>query len=245
LYAYHVLLGKPRRFVMEHTFYGQGWDTGQIRAFLDEQDIPYEYVEDDDKRVEQVVDAILDGQVIGWYRDRFEWGPRALGNRSILADPRREEMKDIVNAKIKFREPFRPFAPVVLEERAGEYFDLDQPEKQYPARFMLLVTNIPEDKRDNLGAVTHVNGTGRLQSIRRDINPTYYGVVEKFGEATGVPVVLNTSFNLRGEPIVDSPAHAFRTFHASGMELLAMDRFLIKKSDLDSKGSRDFITELD
>lgn len=245
LYVYHVLLGKPRKFVMEHTYYGQGWDTGQIRDFLDRRDIPYEYVEDDDKRIDQVVDALLDGQVVGWYRDRFEWGPRALGNRSILADPRREEMKDIVNAKIKFREPFRPFAPVVLEERAGEFFDLDQPDKHYPARFMLLVTDIPEDKRDSLGAVTHVNGSGRLQSIRKDINSAYYTVVEKFGQATGIPVVLNTSFNLRGEPIVDSPAHAFRTFHASGMELLAMDRFLIKKSDLDSKGSRDFITDLD
>ena len=113
-------------------------------------------------------------------------------------------------------------------------------------RFMLMVANIPEDKRDDLPAVTHVNGSGRLQSVREEWNPTYYGVVKKFAEATGVPVVLNTSFNLRGEPIVTTPAHAFRTFHASGMELLAIDRFLVKKSDLGVKrGSREFITELD
>ena len=245
LYVHHVLLGNPRKFVMEHTYYGQGWDTGQVRDFLDRRGIPYEYMDDDERLVDRVVDALVDGQVIGWYRDRFEWGPRALGHRSILADPRRNEMKDIVNAKIKFREPFRPFAPVVLEERTSEFFDLDQPEKHYTARFMLTVANIPEDKRDKIPAVTHVNGSGRLQTIRRDINPAYYRVVEKFGEATAVPVVLNTSFNLRGEPIVTSPAHAFRTFHASGMELLAIDRFLVKKSDLDSAGSRDFITELD
>ena len=245
LYAYHVLLGKPRKFVMEHTYYGKGWDTGQVRAFLDKNDIPYEYMDDDDVLTDRVAEAIVNGDVIGWYRDRFEWGPRALGNRSILADPRRAEMKDIVNAKIKFREPFRPFAPVVLEERAAEFFGLPEAEKHYPARFMLMVTIVPDDKRDQIPATTHVNGSGRLQSIREDINSGYYNVVKKFGEATGVPVVLNTSFNLRGEPIVTSPAHAFRTFHASGMELLAMDHFLVKKSDLDTVGSRDFITELD
>jgi carbamoyltransferase len=246
LYAYHVLLGKPRKFVMEHTYYGQGWDTGQIRAFLDKQNIPYEYVDDMEVLTDRVVESIINGEVVGWYRDRFEWGPRALGNRSILADPRRSEMKDIVNAKIKFREPFRPFAPVIIQERAGEYFEMDQPDKQHLARFMLMVAKIPEDKQEQIPAVTHVNGSGRLQAIHKEFNAPYHSVVKKFGEATGVPVVLNTSFNLRGEPIVTTPAHAFRTFHASGMELLAIDHFLVKKEDLDTAvGSRDFITELD
>ncbi len=131
---------------------------------------------------------------------RFEWGPRALGHRSILADPRRADMKDIVNTKIKFREPYRPFAPSVLNEHVHEYFDAPGIERQYPARFMLLVVDVKPTKRDVIPAVTHVDGTGRLQTVVRDGNPRYYELIRRFGDATGVPVVLNTSFNLRGEP---------------------------------------------
>ena len=138
--------------------------------------------------------------MIGWYQGRFEWGPRALGNRSILADPRRADMKDIVNTKIKFREPYRPFAPSVLVERAAEYYDLKDPERHYPARFMLLVVNVKEGMGKVVPAPTHVDGTGRLQTVFKDTNPRYHRLIETFGKATGVPVVLNTSFNLKGEP---------------------------------------------
>ena len=230
LYCYHGILGKPRNFVMEHAYWGQEHSPADTREFLKENNISYELVEDDQKLIERVVDSIQNGKVIGWHQGRFEWGPRALGNRSILADPRSTEMKDIVNVKIKFREPFRPFAPSILEEKAGEYFDIDEPEKHYPARFMLYVTDVHEDKRDILPAITHVDGTGRLQTVRKDLNPKYHKLIETFGDATGVPVLLNTSFNLKGEPVVNTPAEAFSSFSASGMDLLVLGNYLITKN---------------
>jgi carbamoyltransferase len=233
LYTYHVLFNQPRKLVMENVYYGKGYSTEEIRAFLDQQQIPYEYIEDEEKLIDRTVDTIVDGGVVGWYHGRFEWGPRALGNRSILADPRRPEMKEIVNLKIKFREPFRPFAPVVTEEDAPKYFDLGAYEGQPAPRFMLVVRHIPEEKQTVIPAVTHVNGGGRLQSVRKQDNPWYYRVIERFGQATGVPVLLNTSFNLRGEPIVNTPQNAFNTFHKGALELLVMDRFLISKDSLD------------
>jgi carbamoyltransferase len=233
LYVYHVLLNQPRKLVMEHAYYGKGYSTGEIKAFLDGAQIPYTFYEDDDKLLNRTVDTILHGGVVGWYQGRFEWGPRALGNRSILADPRLPEMKEIVNTKIKFREPFRPFAPVVLEERAPEFFDMGGYQGQSTPRFMLVVRPIPEDKQGVIPAVTHVNGGGRLQAVRREDNPWYYGVIEKFGQATGVPVLLNTSFNLRGEPIVTTPQNALYTFRKGALELLVMDRFVVGKDDLE------------
>lgn len=228
LYAYHVLLGQPRKFVMENAYWGQGYSEAEVESFLRGANVKYELIDDDGALTDCVVDALLKGKVVGWFQGRFEWGPRALGNRSLLADPRRAEMKDLVNAKIKFREPFRPFAPVVLEERATDYFQLPEPERHYPARYMLLVTPIHEHQRDKIGAVDHL-GTGRLQTVKRETNPCYYDIVHKFGEATGVPVVLNTSFNLRGEPIVASPENAFATFARSGIDVLVLGRCLVRK----------------
>lgn len=229
LYGYHGILGKPRNFVMEHAYWGQEHSPEDVQEFLKENNIPYELIENEDKLLERVAESIQNGKVIGWHQGRFEYGPRALGNRSILADPRSHEMKDIVNVKIKFREPFRPFAPSILVDRAGEYFDLDEPERHYPARFMLYVTNVREDKRDILPAITHVDGTGRLQTVRKDTNPKYYKLIETFGDATGVPVLLNTSFNLKGEPVVNTPAEAFSSFSASGMDLLVLGNYLVTK----------------
>lgn len=232
LYGYHAIFGKPRNFVMEHAYWGEEHSAADTEAFLKENNLPYELVEDDTKLFERVVDSIQNGKVIGWHQGRFEWGPRALGNRSILADPRSTEMKDIVNVKIKFREPFRPFAPSVLVEKAGEYFDIDEPEKHYPARFMLYVTDVHKDKWDVLPAITHVDGTGRLQTVRCELNPKYYKLIETFGDATGVPVLLNTSFNLKGEPVVNTPAEAFSSFNASGMDLLVLGNYLVYKDKL-------------
>ena len=228
LYAYHVLLNQPRQFVLEHCYWGQGYADSAVADFLHEQDIAHTEYGDLNSMLDSLVDELVAGKVLGWFRDRFEWGPRALGNRSILADPRRADMKSIVNAKIKFREPFRPFAPVVLEECTGEYFDLANPAQQHLARFMLLVAPIHPEKQAVIPAVSHV-GTGRLQTVRRETNPAYYGLVERFGQATGVPVLLNTSYNLRGEPIVASPANALATFHNSGLDTLVLDRFVIHK----------------
>lgn len=174
---------------------------------------------------------MLQGKVISWFQGRFEWGPRALGARSILADPRREEMKEIVNTKIKFREPFRPFAPAILEDKVGEYFTADGLDKQHLPRFMLMVSPFREDKRDKVQAVCHAGGTGRLQAVSRESNPAYYRLIEKFGEATGIPILLNTSYNLRGEPIVNTPDNALNTFAESGIDQLVMGPFLVRKPD--------------
>jgi carbamoyltransferase len=195
---------------------------------LKKEGLTFEEFHDDEPLLDRIVEGLIQGKVAGWFQGRFEWGPRALGNRSILADPRRADMKTVVNAKIKFREPFRPFAPVILEEQTAQYFDFPQPERHYPARFMLLVEPIHPDKQALIPAVNHW-GTGRLQTLKRETNPRFYRVVEKFGEATGIPVLMNTSYNLRGEPIVASPADALRTFRNSGLDMLAIENFLVTK----------------
>jgi carbamoyltransferase len=228
LYAYHGLLKKPRRFVLENCYWGEEYSENEVADSLKKEGLTFEEFHGDEPLLDRIVEGLVQGKVAGWFQGRFEWGPRALGNRSILADPRRADMKTIVNAKIKFREPFRPFAPVILEEQTGQYFDLPQPERHYPARFMLLVAPIHPDKQALIPAVNHW-GTGRLQTLKRETNPRYYRVVEKFGQATGVPVLMNTSYNLRGEPIVASPADALRTFRNSGLDMLAIENFLVTK----------------
>lgn len=228
LYVWHVALGNERRFVMEHAYYGEGYSVGQIRQCLEGTGLRYEYVGDASDLAGRTVDALRRGEVVGFFQGRFEWGPRALGNRSILADPRRSEMKETVNTKIKFREEFRPFAPVVPEEEATRYFDLQKADGQYPLRFMLMVAPALSDRGAQIPAVVHM-GTGRLQTVRREWNSLYYDVVRGFGEATGIPVLLNTSFNLRGEPLVTTPANALKTFMSSGIDLLVMERFVIRK----------------
>jgi carbamoyltransferase len=230
LYVYHVVLGHPRVFTMEHAYWGAEYPSHQMVEAIQKAGFKFEEFDDDDKLLDRVVDTLLQSKVTGWYRGRFEWGPRALGQRSILADPRREEMKEIVNTKIKFREPFRPFAPVVMEDRAHEYFTTPNLDKQYMPRFMLMVSEVPQDKWDKIQAVCHM-GTGRLQSVREKWNPGYYNLIKKFGQATGVPVLLNTSYNLRGEPIVTTPKEAIKTFAASDIDQLVMGPFLVKKPD--------------
>jgi carbamoyltransferase len=230
LWAYSCLLGKPRTFTMLHASWGRNNSDAEISDFLRQNDIPFRHFENDDQLLDCVVERLVQGKVIGWSQGRFEWGPRALGNRSILADPRNPDMKDIVNAKIKFREPYRPFAPSVLAECAEKYFDLPQAECHHPARHMLYVVPVRENHRSSLPAVTHVDGTGRLQTVFRNQSPLYYRLIERFGQATGVPVVLNTSFNLKGQPIVNTPAQAFDTFSKCGMDNLVMERFLVEKT---------------
>ncbi len=229
LYAHHAILGQPRKFVLNHAYWGERHHPARIESFLTDNGIRYRRAKNEDELLAQVVDRLQEGQVIGWCQGRSEWGPRALGNRSILADPRRADMKDIVNTKIKFREPYRPFAPSVLAECAGKFFDFPHAANHYPARFMLYVVNVKENQREVIPAVTHVDGTGRLQTVDRNQAPRYYRLIQLFGEATGVPVLLNTSFNLRGEPIVNTPNEAFRTFSKSEMDTLVLDQFLIDK----------------
>ena len=229
LWADNMLLGNPRRFRMDHAYWGKAYGPGEVRDFLETNHIPYQYIEDDDRLLDMTVDRLQNGKVIGWFQDRFEWGPRALGNRSIIADPRNPHMKDIVNTKIKFREPYRPFAPSVLAECAEKYFDLPRAAQHYPARYMLYVVPVRECKQSSLPAITHVDGTGRLQTVFRQTNPRYYGLIERFAQATGMPAVLNTSFNLKGEPVVNTPANAFNTYTKSEMDMLVLGNFVVEK----------------
>src|SRR5262249_29005532 len=161
----------------------------EIRSALDRSGVEYQTL-GDDELTQVAAKDIADGLVVGWFQGRMEFGPRALGNRSIVADPRRAEMKDVLNARIKKREPFRPFAPSILEEHTAEYFEQD-----HPAPTMLMVYQVREDKRSVIPAVTHVDGSGRLQTVSREVNPRYYQLLSDFHKLTGVPVVLNTSFN--------------------------------------------------
>jgi len=228
LYAYHVLLGKPRKWVMKHAYWGAEYSEGDMEAAIRESGFSYEKLDDMAQLSQRAVDAMLNERVIALYQGRFEWGPRALGNRSILADPRSEAMKEIVNTKIKFREPFRPFAPVVLAEKAAEYFATPNIDTNLLAPYMLMVSPIVPEKGAQIKAVNH-NGTGRLQSVKRETNPLYYQMIADFEQATGVPVLLNTSFNLRGEPIVNTPQNALNTFRKSDIDQLVMGNFLVKK----------------
>lgn len=230
LWAYHCVLGKPRTLHLEHAYWGKQYQEQEIASFLTENGIPHRRFDDDDELFGYVVDHLTSGSIIGWFQGRFEWGPRALGNRSILADPRRPDMKDIVNAKIKFREPYRPFAPSVLAKAAECFFDLHNACIHHPARYMLYVVPVRESKKQLLPAITHVDGTARLQTVFENVNPRYYKLIETFGESTGIPVLLNTSFNLKGEPIVTTPANAYQTFSKSGMDCLVLENYVVEKS---------------
>jgi carbamoyltransferase len=230
LWAYHLVLNKPRNWIMPNAYWGQEYSDAECKAFLDSKGAKYTRYDNgnDDTMLDALAQKLTQEKVIGFFQGRFEWGPRALGNRSIIADPRSEKMKEVVNTKIKFREPFRPFAPVILRDRAAEYFDYPNVEKHEAPRYMLMVSPIKPDKQDQIQAVCH-QGTGRLQTIERETNPRYYGVIERFGNLTGVPVLLNTSFNLRGEPIVNTPRDAWNTFCNSDIDLLVLGSFVVQK----------------
>jgi len=227
LYVYHCLLQRPREFILQHTYWGKSYSNAEIKSFLDENNIDYMHIADEDSLLSSIVEDIISQKVVGWFQGRFEWGPRALGNRSILTDPRQEKMKDTVNIKIKFREPFRPFAPSVLYEKAEDFFELNNFLFQSPLRFMLYT--LPAKKKDLIPAVTHIDGSSRIQIVDKETNPLYYNLISKFYEKTGIPMLLNTSFNLKSEPIVNSPGDAFNTFSKSGIDILVLGNFVIKK----------------
>lgn len=236
LWAHNMLLGNPRTFQMDRADFGQSYSAAEVREFLRENNVARKEFSNTGDLMDWVVERLVQGKVVGWFQGRFEWGPRALGNRSILADPRNPEMKDIVNAKIKFREPYRPFAPSVLAECAEEYFDFPDAARHTPSRFMLYVAPVKANQQATLPAITHVDGTGRLQTVFKERSPRYYDLIEKFGRATGVPVVLNTSFNLKGEPIVNTPENAFATFSKSEMDCLVLENFVVEKKALSRRG---------
>ncbi|HEX9945112.1 MAG TPA: carbamoyltransferase C-terminal domain-containing protein [Thermoanaerobaculia bacterium] len=236
LYVHHAVLGAPRNgFVMEHSYWGPAYGEREIReaiaaAVLESGgrdgawgEVRIETVSDEDRLADDTAEAIARGDVVGWYQGRSEWGPRALGNRSILADPRRADMKDVLNLKIKRRESFRPFAPSVLEERTGEWFTIG-----YPDPFMIKVYPIRPEKRPLVPAVTHVDGTGRLQTVSKRANPRYWKLIAAFERRTGVPMVLNTSFN-ENEPIVNTPAEALDCFLRTRMDRLVLGDVVVSR----------------
>ena len=231
LYYYHVVLRQPRIPPLTHVFLGPAFTHSQIELAIEKEKLnSVQVCENDVELVRVVAKLIAGGAVVGWFQGSSEWGPRALGCRSILADPTRAEMKQVVNEKIKFREGFRPFAPAVLVERVHEFFDLREvTDTSAPENFMLLVCDVRSDAKDRIPAVTHVDGTARVQVVRREVNPLFYSLIREFEVNAGVPVLLNTSFNLRGEPIVDSPLDAIRTFAWSDMDYLVMGHHVIKK----------------
>ena len=228
LYTWNSVLGNENRFVMNHAYWGNEYSSENISEALSQHNYNTSEIDDENRLMDMTVDRLLDGKVVGWFNGRFEWGPRALGNRSILADPRGRQMKDIVNTKVKFREPFRPFAPSVLAEKASNYFDIPDQEIGMVERFMLTVSPIQNSQREAIPAVDHM-GTARPQTVHRDTNPRFHELIRKFGDTTGTPVLLNTSLNVRGEPIVSTPESALNTFESSGLDTLVMGNFMIDR----------------
>ncbi|TAK22314.1 MAG: hypothetical protein EPO26_11475 [Chloroflexota bacterium] len=221
-YLYHTILGHARSEILESAYLGPGYSDDEVQRFLVERGIAYERV-DEAELIERVADAIASDQVVGWFQGRMEFGPRALGARSILGNPRNAEMKTIINEKIKHREPFRPFAPSVAAEDANRFF-----EDVGPSPFMLLVADVHESQRAFLPAITHADGTARIQTVTERQNPRYYRLLRAVERRNGAPVVINTSFNVRGEPIVRTPADAYRCFSHTDMDLLTLGSFLVR-----------------
>lgn len=222
LYFYHQKQSFPRTPFQHQAYTGIQFSNEEIEAYLQQRDIDYQRLEDDEL-IEKVTDRLLNAGVIGWYQGRAEFGPRALGNRSILVDPRRDDAKDLLNAKIKRRESFRPFAPSILYEATAEYF-----EQVDSVPFMEKVFKIKPEKHDVIPAVTHVDGTGRLQTVEKQDNPRYHRLIQRFGEKSGVPILLNTSFN-ENEPIVNTPEHALECYLRTQMDMLVMGNCVIKR----------------
>ena len=222
-YVWNQELGQPRSFVMEHAYTGPQFAEAEADAAIRAAGFEPERL-DDEALYSFVAERIAEGDVVGWFQGRMEFGPRALGNRSIVTDPRRHDMKDILNARIKHREPFRPFAPSLLAESAGEWFEQD-----YTSPFMVLVYKTRADKRDKIPAVNHIDDTGRLQTVEERVSPRYYRLIKAFGEKTGVPIVLNTSFN-ENEPIVMTPEHAVETFAKTKMDLLVLGNLVVRRN---------------
>ena len=226
-YLYYVYHKNPKntydeiQLIKENVYVGPSHSNKEIKSFLDSKKISYEFF-DETALLEKTVELITNENVVGWYQGKMEWGPRALGNRSILADPRNKSMKDILNKKIKHRESFRPFAPSILEEYVSDYFEMD-----IPSPYMLMVAKVKQP--DKIPAVTHVDGTGRLQSVSNESNPLYYKLIHTFYEKTGIPVLINTSMNVMGEPIVNTPEHAYNMLLKTDMDYLVLGNYLLSR----------------
>jgi len=235
--VWHGLGAHRRAAPMEHAFWGPDFADGEIESAVDQalaahadRAIRLRRAASEEELCREVAAAIASGKVVGWFQGRMEWGPRALGNRSIVCDPRRADMKDILNRKIKRRESFRPFAPSVLREAVPQWFETDD-----DVPFMMQVFRIRAERRAQIPAVTHVDGTGRLQTVTRAANSRYYRLIECFRDISGVPMVLNTSFN-ENEPVVCAPREALDCFLRTNMDLLAIGNFLLVRQEEGARG---------
>jgi carbamoyltransferase len=223
-YLQHVERGQPRPEPLASVSLGPRFTTAACRIALQAEGLAWREVESEEALLSAVIDHLLAGRVVGWLQGRMEFGPRALGNRSILADPRRKDMQDILNRKVKHRESFRPFAPAVPQEDAARFFDL-----KGPLPFMTVVVPVRPEQQAALPAITHVDGTARVQTVDRVTNPRFWRLLRAFGERTGVPVLLNTSFNVMGEPIVCTPADAIRCFRTTDIDALVLEDLIVEK----------------
>jgi carbamoyltransferase len=230
LYAWHAVFGNPRGYALTDPFLGPGYAPDEIAAFLRERAIVFRRFASREELLAETARRILDDQVVGWFQGRMEWGPRALGGRSILATAGNPAMRGILNVKVKRRETFRPFAPAVRAGDAPLYFECPDPAPA-PAEFMLTVHPVRPEWRARLAAVTHVDGTARPQAVARAVNPLFHDLIGAVGEASGVGAVINTSFNVRGEPIVRSPEEAYRCMMGTGIDCLVLGDFLILRED--------------
>lgn len=230
LYAYISVFNNERNYVLKNPYLGPGYSTENIESFLNRKKIKYTKFKTSDELLQKTAKLIFDNNVIGWFQGKMEWGPRALGARSILSNPCNQDMKEILNVKVKHREKFRPFAPVVCEDDAIEFFECDEPIPE-PTDFMLNVYPIKKKYHTLIPSVVHVDGTGRLQTIRKEQNELYYNLIKEFGKLSRIPILINTSFNIRGEPIVCSPQDAYKCMMGTEIDYLVIDKFLVKRED--------------
>lgn len=229
-YVYNSILGHKRNYVFRNAYLGPRFSNKIIKFFLDENRINYSEFKNEKELIRETAELIYDNRVVGWFHLGMEWGPRALGARSILSNPCNAKMKEILNQKVKHREKFRPFAPAVCEDDALKYFDCDIPIPE-PTDFMLMVYPIKKRYHNVIPAVTHVDGSGRLQTVRKRQNRVYYDLIKEFGKLSGTPIIINTSFNIRGEPIVCTPYDAYKCMMGTGIDCLVMGKFLIKRNE--------------
>lgn len=220
-YIHNVINKQPRTFELKHAFWGPAYDDNEIKYYLDQAKLNYTELQN---IAVETAKLIAEGNIVGWFQGKMEFGPRALGARSILADPTREDMKDIVNKWVKHREDFRPFAPSVLKEKAMDYF-----ENIIESPYMLFIDKVKQEKQKFVPAITHTDGTARPQTVDRETNKLYYEMIYEFEKIKGVPMVLNTSFNVMGEPIVESPEQAIRCFYGTGLDCLVIGKYLLRK----------------
>jgi len=223
LYYHHCVEENQNRGTLS-PYMGPEYSDDEVQDALDKLNLNYHHSDD---VFAETAEYVANGNIVGWFQGRMEMGPRALGNRSIIGDPRDPSVKDVINSSVKFREPFRPFAPSILEDAVDEWFDHDD-----PSPYMILVYDVLQENREEIPGVTHVDGTGRLQTVSETDNRRYYRLIEEFEKRTGVPIVVNTSFNIKGEPIVNTPMDAIRCFLGSGLDYLVMNEYVLDKQDL-------------